>query len=143
MSERVHDVVLYGATSFVGALTADYLARHAPTGTRVALAGRSREKLERVRASLPAPGSDWPLIVADSTDRDALDAMAASTTALATTVGPYAKYGLPLVQACAAAGTHYADLTGEATFARQAIDETDARAQETGARIVHSCGYDS
>jgi short subunit dehydrogenase-like uncharacterized protein len=148
MSERVHPhrdhaVVLYGATSFVGALTADYLARHAPTGTRVALAGRSREKLERVRASLPAPGTDWPLIVADSTDRDALDAMAASTTALATTVGPYAKYGLPVVAACAAAGTHYADLTGEATFARQAIDETDARAQQTGARIVHSCGYDS
>ncbi|MCD2197154.1 saccharopine dehydrogenase NADP-binding domain-containing protein [Actinomycetospora endophytica] len=143
MSERVHDVVLYGATSFVGALTADYLARHTPTGTRVALAGRSRDKLERVRASLPAPGSDWPLIVADSTDRAALDAMAASTTALATTVGPYAKYGLPLVEACAAAGTHYADLTGEATFAREAIDATDARAQATGARIVHSCGYDS
>ncbi|HEY2225874.1 saccharopine dehydrogenase family protein [Actinomycetospora sp.] len=143
MSERVHDVVLYGATSFVGALTADYLARHTPTGTRVALAGRSRDKLERVRASLPAPGSDWPLIVADSTDRDALGAMAASTTALATTVGPYAKYGLPLVEACAAVGTHYADLTGEATFAREAIDAADLRAQETGARIVHSCGYDS
>ena len=143
MSERVHDVVLYGATSFVGALTADYLARHAPTGTRVALAGRSRDKIERVRAGLPAPGSDWPLIVADSTDRAALDAMAASTTALASTVGPYAKYGLPLVEACAAAGTHYADLTGEATFARAAIDAADARAQETGARIVHSCGYDS
>src|SRR3954453_2910599 len=148
MSERVHDVVLYGAPSFVGALTPFAgppppapPPPHAPPGPRVAPAGRSREKLERVRASLPAPGSDWPLIVADSTDRDALEAMAASTTALATTVGPYAKYGLPLVQACAAAGTHYADLTGEATFARQAIDETDARAQETGARIVHSCGY--
>ena len=83
MSEREYDVVLYGATSFVGALTADYLARHAPTGTRVALAGRSRDKLERVRAGLPAPGSDWPLIVADSTDRAALDAMAGSTTARA------------------------------------------------------------
>ena len=143
MSEREHDVVLYGATSFVGALTADYLARHAPTGTRIALAGRSREKLERMRADLPAPGSDWPLIVADSTDRAALDAMAASTTAIATTVGPYAKYGLPLAEACAAAGTHYADLTGEVTFTREAIDATDAVAQGTGARIVHSCGYDS
>ncbi|WP_018334742.1 saccharopine dehydrogenase family protein [Actinomycetospora chiangmaiensis] len=143
MSEREHDVVLYGATSFVGALTADYLARHAPTGTRIALAGRSRSKLEAVRAGLPAPGSDWPLIVADSTDRAALDAMVASTTAIASTVGPYAKFGLPLVEAAAAAGTHYADLTGEVTFAREAIDATDAVAQRTGARIVHSCGYDS
>lgn len=140
---REHDVVLYGATSFAGALTADYLARHAPAGTRIALAGRSHSKLARVRASLPAPGSDWPLIIADSTDRAAMDALAASTTALATTVGPYAKYGLPLVEACAAAGTHYADLTGEVTFTRQAIDATDLRAQATGARIVHSCGYDS
>ncbi len=143
MSEREHDVVLYGATSFVGALVADYLARHAPTGTRIALAGRSRSKLESVRAGLPAPGSDWPLIVADSTDRAALDAMVASTTAIATTVGPYAKFGLPLVEAAASAGTHYADLTGEVTFAREAIDATDAIAQRTGARIVHSCGYDS
>ncbi|MEJ2867834.1 saccharopine dehydrogenase NADP-binding domain-containing protein [Actinomycetospora sp. OC33-EN08] len=143
MSEREHDVVLYGATSFVGALTADYLARHAPTGTRIALAGRSRQKLESVRVGLPAPGSDWPLIVADSTDRAALDAMVASTTAIATTVGPYARYGLPLVEAAAAAGTHYADLTGEVTFAREAIDATDGVAQGTGARIVHSCGYDS
>ncbi|GAA4847662.1 saccharopine dehydrogenase NADP-binding domain-containing protein [Actinomycetospora corticicola] len=143
MSEREHDVVLYGATSFVGALVADYLARHAPTGTRIALAGRSRSKLESVRAGLPVPGSDWPLIVADSTDRAALDAMVASTTAIATTVGPYARFGLPLVEAAASAGTHYADLTGEVTFAREAIDATDAIAQRTGARIVHSCGYDS
>src|SRR3954470_13656565 len=96
--DREHAVVLYGATSFVGELTAGYLAHHAPAGTRIALAGRSRERLEAVRDRLPAPGGDWPLIVADSSDRDALSAMASSTTALATTVGPYAKYGLPVVE---------------------------------------------
>jgi short subunit dehydrogenase-like uncharacterized protein len=62
---------------------------------------------------------------------------------LATTVGPYARYGLPVVEACAAAGTHYADLTGEVLFVREAIDRVDAVARETGARIVHAAGYDS
>jgi short subunit dehydrogenase-like uncharacterized protein len=141
--DREHEVVLYGATSFVGELTAAYLARHAPAGTRIALAGRSRSRLEAVRDRLPAPGSDWPLIVADSSDEESLRAMAASTTALATTVGPYARYGMPVVEACAAAGTHYADLTGEVQFVREAIDRTDLVARESGARIVHSCGYDS
>ncbi|GAA4937984.1 short subunit dehydrogenase-like uncharacterized protein [Actinomycetospora succinea] len=141
--DREHELVLFGATSFVGELTADYLARHAPAGTRIALAGRSRERLEKVRDRLPAPGSDWPLVVADTADTAALARMAASTDALVTTVGPYAKYGLPVVEACAAAGTHYADLTGEVQFAREAIDRYDDAARASGARIVHSCGYDS
>jgi short subunit dehydrogenase-like uncharacterized protein len=141
--DREHELVLFGATSFVGELTAGHLARHAPAGTRIALAGRSRERLEKVRDRLPSPGGDWPLIVADTTDPDALARMAASTTALLTTVGPYAKYGLPVVEACATAGTHYADLTGEVQFAREAIDRFDEPARATGARIVHSCGYDS
>ncbi|MEJ2889958.1 saccharopine dehydrogenase family protein [Actinomycetospora aeridis] len=141
--DREHELVLFGATSFVGELTAAYLARHAPAGTRIALAGRSRERLEKVRDRLPAPGSDWPLVVADSSDTEALARMAASTDALVTTVGPYAKYGLPVVEACATAGTHYADLTGEVQFAREAIDRYDDAARASGARIVHSCGYDS
>lgn len=141
--KRAHDVVLFGATSFVGTLVADHLARHAPAGTRIALAGRSRQKLEATRAGLPGAAREWPLVVADTNDREALASMAASTTVLATTVGPYARYGLPVVEACAAAGTHYADLTGEIQFHREAIDRYDERARSTGARIVHSCGYDS
>ncbi len=140
---REHDVVLYGASGFVGALTAAHLAVHAPEGVRIALGGRSREKLEAARAALPRGAHDWPLVVADSRDADAVAAMAASTRVLATTVGPYARYGLPVVEACARAGTHYADLTGEVLFVRGAIDRTDAVARDTGARIVHSCGYDS
>lgn len=141
--DREHELVLFGATSFVGELTAAYLARSAPAGTRIALAGRSRERLEKVRDRLPAPGGDWPLVVADTGDAAALARMAASTDALATTVGPYARYGMPVVEACATAGTHYADLTGEVQFAREAIDRFDATARASGARIVHSCGYDS
>ena len=136
------DLVVYGATGFVGALTAAHLAEHAPPGTRIALAGRSREKLAAVRAGLPG-APDWPLIEADATDAGSLAALAASTRVVATTVGPYAKYGLPLVEACARAGTHYADLTGEVLFVREAIDRYDAAARESGARIVHACGFDS
>lgn len=142
-AQRAHDVVLYGATSFVGGLIAEHLARHAPDGTRIALAGRSRSKLESTRAGLPGAAREWPLLIADSNDREALATMAASTAVLATTVGPYARYGLPVVEACAGAGTHYIDLTGEIQFHREAIDRYDERARSTGARIVHSCGYDS
>ena len=140
---RELDVVLYGATGFVGKLTAEYLARAAPDEARIGLAGRSQEKLERVRGELGARAADWPLIVADSQDGAALAELAARTTAVATTVGPYRRYGMALVEACAAAGTHYADLTGETLFMRETIERFDAPAKESGARIVHNCGFDS
>ena len=139
-SARDHDLVVYGATGFVGVLTAKYLAEKAPPDTRIALGGRSEAKLEQVKKDL---GVDWPLVVADSQDRDAIRALAESTRVVATTVGPYFKYGKPLVEACAAAGTHYADLTGEVLFMRWAIDAADEAARASGARIVHTCGFDS
>ena len=137
------DVVVFGATGFVGRLTAEYLARSAPATARIGLAGRSREKLEAVRGSLGARATDWPLLVADTSDPASLTTLVESTRVVATTVGPYAKYGLPLVEACARAGTDYADLTGEVLFVRDSIDAHDAAATATGARIVHACGYDS
>jgi len=141
--DRPHDLVVYGATGFVGELTAAYLAEHAPAGVRIGLAGRSAQKLAAVRGRLPEAARDWPLLVADSADPEAVARLAESTRVLATTVGPYARYGLPVVEACARAGTHYADLTGEVLFHRDAIDRVDAVARDTGAKIVHSCGYDS
>lgn len=140
---REYDITLHGATGFVGALVAAHLAQAAPSGLRIALSGRSREKLERVRAALPEGAHGWPLVVADAGDPAALAALAASSRVVVSTVGPYAAYGLALVEACARAGTHYADLTGEVLFVREAIDRCDALARESGARIVHSCGYDS
>jgi len=139
-SDRDHDLVVYGATGFVGVLTAAYLAAHAPADVRIALGGRSQDKLERTREEL---GVEWPLVIADSQGRGAVDALAESTRVVATTVGPYFKYGKPLVEACAAAGTHYADLTGEVLFMRWSIDAADAAARASGARIVHTCGFDS
>ncbi len=140
---REHDLVVFGATGFVGALLAGYLAGAAPDGVRIALAGRSRDKLERVRSGLPGRAHDWPLVTADSTDPSSMAALAQSTRVVATTVGPYARYGMPLVEACAEAGTHYCDLTGEVLFVREAIDRYDGVARGSGARIVHSCGFDS
>ncbi|MBN3453953.1 saccharopine dehydrogenase NADP-binding domain-containing protein [Mycobacterium sp. DSM 3803] len=142
MTQREFDLVLYGATGFAGKLTAEYLATAAGT-TRIALAGRSEDRLRAVRDALGAGAQDWPLIVADASAPSTLDAMAARTQVVVTTVGPYTKYGLPLVAACAAAGTDYADLTGETMFIRSSIDLHHKQAADTGARIVHSCGFDS
>ncbi len=142
MTQREFDLVLYGATGFAGKLTAEYLATAAGT-TRIALAGRSEDRLRAVRDALGAGAQDWPLIVADASAPSTLDAMAARTQVVVTTVGPYTKYGLPLVAACAAVGTDYADLTGETMFIRSSIDLHHKQAADTGARIVHSCGFDS
>ena len=134
------DIVIYGATGFVGRLTAEYLAAHAPAGARIGLGGRTQAKLEAVRGDL---GVDWPLVVADSGDERALAEMAGRARVVATTVGPYGPSGRPLVEACAQAGTHYADLSGEVLFMRAAIDRHHETARGTGARIVHAAGFDS
>lgn len=141
--KRTHDIVLFGATGFVGRLVAAYLAEHAPPGTNVALAGRSRGRLLALRTELGVRAGEWPLIIADSQDSAAMRALAGDTRVVATTVGPYAKYGLTLLEACAWSGTHYADLTGEVLFIRESIERCDDAARSSGARIVHSCGFDS
>jgi short subunit dehydrogenase-like uncharacterized protein len=143
MAEREYDVVLFGATGFTGQLVAERLLERAPQGTRVALAGRSLAKLGAVRDALGPDAAHWPLLLADSANRSTMTALARSTVAVATTVGPYAKYGLPLVEACAKAGTHYADINGEVLFMRSAIDDYHEMAQASGARIVLACGFDS
>lgn len=141
-ADREFDIVLYGATGFVGKLTAEYLTG-AGHGARIALAGRSTERLLAVRDSLGEAARSWPLIEADASQPSTLDAMAARTRVVISTVGPYLRYGVPLVAACAAAGTDYADLTGEPLFVRECIDLHHKQAVDTGARIVHACGFDS
>ncbi|MCM2579898.1 saccharopine dehydrogenase family protein [Streptomyces meridianus] len=143
---RTYDLVLYGATGFTGGLTAEYLARHAPAGCRWALAGRDPAKLEALRSRLERINPDCaelPLLHADSADPASLRALASGTRVVATTVGPYLTHGEPLVAACADAGTHYADLSGEPEFVDRMYLHHHARAQETGARLVHACGFDS
>lgn len=139
---REFDIVLYGATGFVGKLTAEYLAR-AGGDARIALAGRSTQRVLAVREALGESAQTWPILTADASLPSTLQAMAARAQVVVTTVGPYTRYGLPLVAACAAAGTDYADLTGEPMFMRNSIDLYHKQAADTGARIVHACGFDS
>lgn len=143
---RVYDVVLFGATGFTGGLTAAELARRAPAGLRWAIAGRDRVRLEGVRAGLAADDpslAELPIIVADVEDPDAMRALAASTRVLVTTVGPYLRHGESVVAACAAEGTDYLDLTGEAEFVDRTWLRHHATAERTGARLVHAAGFDS
>lgn len=143
MSTRDLDLVLYGATGFVGRLTAEHLARSAPPDTRIGLAGRDAQRLTAVRDGLGAAAADWEVLVADSADATSLAQLCERTSVVATTVGPYLRHGLPLVQACARTGTHYADLTGEVLFVRKAADLHHETARGSGARIVNACGFDS
>jgi short subunit dehydrogenase-like uncharacterized protein len=145
--ERQYDLALFGATGFTGGLTARYLATNAPRGLRWALVGRNREKLQSVATGLNpllAEGVPAPeLIEADAADANSLTRLAQATRVVATTVGPYALYGEPLVAACAAAGTDYADLTGEPEFVDRMWLGYHEQAQLSGARLVHCCGFDS
>ncbi|KUO10156.1 saccharopine dehydrogenase family protein [Streptomyces sp. DSM 15324] len=139
-TDRPYDLVLFGATGFVGTLTAEYLAAHAPRDLRWAVAGRSREKLERLRERLGGPAG---VLTADAADPASLRALAEHARVVATTVGPYLEYGEELVAACADTGADYLDLSGEPEFLDLMYVRHDARARETGARLVHAVGFDS
>jgi short subunit dehydrogenase-like uncharacterized protein len=141
--DRDVDIALLGATGFVGRLVAEYLAGHAPADLRIALAGRDEGRLTATRHALGPRAADWPLLLADTGDARSLAALATSARVVATTAGPYAGRGLALVEACARAGTDYADLTGEVLFVRDSIDTAHEVAAGTRARIVHACGFDS
>ena len=140
------DIVVFGATGFTGILTAEYLARNAPDGLRWALAGRSPDRLASIRTRLaaidPALG-DLGLLHADVTDPASLADIAARTRVVVSTVGPYLQYGEPLVAACAEAGTDYLDLTGEQEFVDRMWTAHHRTAVDSGARLVHACGFDS
>ena len=142
-SDRPYDIVVYGATGYTGRLVAEYLSQnYRGKGLAWAMAGRSMAKLEEVRDLIGAP-TDTPLIEANSDDPASMAALAESARVILTTVGPYQLYGEPLVKACVAAGTDYADLCGEPGWMREMIDRYDAAAKAAGARIAFSSGFDS
>lgn len=140
---RAFDLVVYGVTGFTGRLVAEYLLARSESvkGLRWAIAGRSRQKLDQLRTELGA--EDIPVIVADASEPETLEAMAVATRVVLTTVGPYQLYGEPLVAACVKTGTDYVDLTGEPNWIRRMVDGYHHGAQTSGARILNSCGLDS
>tara|TARA_R110002110_G_scaffold415561_2_gene650861 strand:+ start:62042 stop:63265 length:1224 start_codon:yes stop_codon:yes gene_type:complete len=147
MNKREFDLILWGATGFTGQLVVQYLVATYGVGKDLhwAIAGRNADKLQQVRDEcVPAKlRSQLEMIIADSEDPVSLAAMTSRTRVICSTVGPYAKYGTPLVAACVTAGTHYCDLTGEVPWMADVIHRFQSAAQSSGARIVHTCGFDS
>ncbi len=145
MSSEKYDLIVFGATSFVGNILCQYLSSEYGINDKVrwAAAGRSEGKLEELRNSLGAEAEQLTLLVADAADESSLQALCEQTRVIISTVGPYALYGEPLIKVCAATGTDYCDLTGEVHWVRRMISRHEDKARETGARIVHCCGFDS
>lgn len=144
-SETPYDLVVFGATSFVGKILSRYLFETCGTGQSVnwAIAGRSSAKLDALKAELGSGAGNLPVIVADAADEEAMHSLCEQARVVISTVGPYALYGEPLVKACATTGTDYCDLTGEVHWIRRMISKYEEQAQQSGARIVHCCGFDS
>ena len=142
-TEKQFDIIIWGASGFTGRLVAEYLNhQYGIDGSlRWAMAGRSEAKLREVANEIGAVGV--PIVTGNATDPASLDALVRQTRVICTTVGPYQKYGSALVAACCEAGTDYVDLSGEPAWMREMIDQYGERAKRTGARIVHSCGFDS
>ena len=140
MTDREFEIVLYGASGFTGKLVAEYLASE-HRDLRWAIAGRNTQKLEKLRRELNLP--ELPILIADSAEPDSLSAVAKQTRTLISTVGPYAQFGTPVLKACATEGTHYCDLTGEAQWMAEVYEQVDPIAKDSGARLVHCCGFDS
>lgn len=139
---RTYDIILFGATGFTGQLTARYLAGQTQP-IRWAIAGRDRERLDAVRESLQEGHYLPDVLLADSSAADTLASLARQTRVIISTVGPYLKYGEPLVEACVAEGCDYVDLTGEPEFVSRMRQRFHAQAMVKGVRIVHCCGFDS
>ena len=140
MTDRQFDLVLFGATGFTGGLVAGYLATAAPADLRIALAGRDVAALTRCRDRLPGRAQGWAVLPADSEDSAGLARLAESTRLALTTVGPYARLGMPMVTACVQAGTDYVDLAGEVPFLRACIDRHQEQAVQRRVRLVQTCG---
>ncbi len=145
MSTEQLDIVVFGATSFVGKILTDYMHRTYGVGKDLkwGIGGRSEKKLQDLKESLGASAKDLPVITADASDDTALKNLCDQTRVVVSTVGPYALYGEPLVRVCAETGTDYCDLTGEVQWIRKMIEKYEDKAKTSGARIVHCCGFDS
>ena len=141
---REFDVIVWGATGFTGRLVAEYLVETYGIGKDLkwAIAGRNAGKLASLAAEI-APSQELPQLLADVSDPDSVRLLAQKTRVMCTTVGPYALYGSVMVEACVKYGTHCCDLTGETPWMRKMIDQHQIAAEESGAKIVHNCGFDS
>lgn len=150
MKKRQFDVVVFGATSFVGQILCRYLLGEFGTAAKPgarklawAIAGRSQAKLDALLKALDTTAQELPVFIADADDEAALEKLCEQVRVVVSTVGPYALYGETLVRVCSRSGTDYCDLSGEAHWVRRMIGKYEADAKQSGARIVNCCGFDS
>ena len=144
MKNKEFDIVVFGATSFVGQILCNYLVNdHTEPNLNWAMAARSASKLEKLKDELGPAAADVTVLIADSNDEPSLQALCDKAGVIISTVGPYALYGELLVKLCARSGTDYCDLTGEPQWIKRMISRYESAAKASGARIVHSCGFDS
>jgi len=138
MSKK-YKIVIFGATGFTGELCAKFMSERY-SEIPMAIAGRSQEKLEKIKAK---HNLSFPIIVADAFDVDALDKMCKDAEVILSTAGPYHKYGSDLLGACVKNGCHYVDITGESFWIKDMIEKHHTEAGEKGLRIINACGFDS
>ena len=140
---REFDIIIWGASGFTGRLVTLYLFdKYGITGDlKWAMGGRNLTKLEKVRDEVA--NKNVPLVIADSNDKVSLLNMVNRTKVICTTVGPYAKYGSNLVEACIESNIHYCDLAGEVQWMYKMINRHHESAKINGSKIVHTCGFDS
>ena len=141
-NKRDFDLIIWGATGFTGNLVCDYINKnYNERELRWAIAGRNKKKILKLQQKLKI--DDSRTIIADSSDKDSLVKMVKKSRVVCTTVGPYAKYGTNLVEACIEGETNYCDITGETQWIRRIIDRFHTKAKEKNIKIINSCGFDS
>ena len=136
---RKYKIVIFGATGFTGELCAKFMSEKY-SDIPIAIAGRSLEKLEKIKNKHGLP---FPIIVADAFDVNALEKMCKDTEVVLSTAGPYHKYGSDLLGACVKSGCHYVDITGESFWIKDMIEKHHKEASNKGVRIINACGFDS
>ena len=137
--DKKFDIIIYGATGFTGSLGAKYMDKYS-NEFKWAIAGRDSNKLEKLQNEIPGKPE---IVIADANDEQALLKLTASTKVVASYAGPFNKYSNLLVKACVETGTHYVDITGEAIWVRDLIDNYHQRCIDNKIKIIPACGYDS
>jgi len=137
---RRYDIILYGATGFTGKHAVTYFKEQAPISVRWAIAGRNEKKLHQLKLEL---NLSVDILVADALNAEEIDTLVQQTDVFLTTAGPYALYGSNIIGSCAQHGVHYVDITGEAPWVRDMLDQHGEVAKQSGAKIIPFCGFDS
>ena len=136
------DLIIWGATGFTGQLVSEYInKKYSNTALKWGIAGRNKEKASVIAKRLNIAKDR--VFIADCNNIESLIKLTSKTKVICTTVGPYAKLGTNLIDACIKTNTNYCDITGETQWIRKMIDKYHSKAKENKIKIINSCGFDS